>query len=147
MADLAVQPMTHRDRKLVYNTSSIFEDNGPTTKSNYDPKRQREILLLERSKVEEKFIPRLTSFPAKDIKQSHAQGHGLITGKDLHSKKHFERETIDHVRHKRDDKAAPVEFWRVPDMYFGKGDVNARNGWTDTRAQCARRQQPAEALL
>ena len=51
--------LSHRERAMIFRSSSIFDGQGMSDSTCYDPLRQREILRGEKQKADMKFQPQL----------------------------------------------------------------------------------------
>lgn len=121
--------LSARQRKQVYMHSSIFDPQGPSTRSVYAPQRQQVIYhqlepeLPKKDYEEPEFQARLDLPPPGDMRQTQNHGHDLV----FHHPDGDE-EAIRVVHARPETNAIPPEFRRT--------DVNLH--WADQRNELNR---------
>lgn len=118
--------LTHRQRKQVYMSSSLFAEEGPSTRSIYAPERQQFVYdhLPKHQKPSAAFMHGLDLPPPADVRQTQNHGHDAVLGKALPVG------TPEDIRliHAHPDTSIPQEYWKT--------DVNLT--WSDPRNELNR---------
>lgn len=144
-----------RQRKQVYMHSSIFDDGGPSSTSNYSTKSQDEVyqgLPL----TGYGFNPELRVPNPADMKQTQNFGHNAVFPTNTQRKSHdYETQEIYNPQHRQNDMkmdnddmrvikscpqhsaSLPKEYWAYPDVFMSKKSDD-RLGWKDIRNELTR---------
>lgn len=109
-------PLSARQRKHVYMASSIFDPEGPTTKSIYGTERQKVIYngLAKRGDADKDpaFLKRLDLPQAADVRQTQNRGHNVVLQPTNTPYQPDGRDFGIPVVHARPDHRIPQEYAR-----------------------------------
>ncbi|CAD7946489.1 unnamed protein product [Amoebophrya sp. A120] len=129
------QHLNHKERKMVMQQSSIFDDGGPSNASIYDPRRQREVLWNVNKQAQAEFVPNLEMPTAQQIKIAHSGGHGLICGDGISERDAKRKSELQLLPggHAASSSKEGRDFWEASRAFgaaASKGDRMTFNGAT-----------------